>query len=229
MSHLARFIFITTFPLIWQFEAVGQTPQDVAKQTLPSIVVLVSETGNGKPVALGSGFFVRKDVIATNFHVIKGASQIRARVVGQSRSHPIKRILAFDGRKDLALLLVSGLEGTPLWIGNSCGIEVGDTVFAVGNPKGLEGTFSQGTVSAIRKLKGNRYIQITAPVSEGSSGGPVLNESGEVIGIAVASVRQGQNLNFAVSGLDLEVIILKTVGAGFGVSDIADLVDCINL
>lgn len=105
-------------------------------------------------------------------------------------------------------------------------MEVGDNVYVVGNPRGLEGTFSQGLVSGVRNVKGNRYLQITAAISEGSSGGPILNESGQVVGIAVASVREGQNLNFAVSGLDLAAIIFKTVGEGFGVDDLADLVKC---
>jgi len=105
-------------------------------------------------------------------------------------------------------------------------MEVGDTVYVAGNPKGLEGTFSQGIVSGIRRVKGNRYLQITAAISEGSSGGPILNESGDVIGIAVATVREGQNLNFAVSGLDLAAIIVKTVGEGFGVGILDDLLKC---
>lgn len=206
----------------------GQTAKEVAKKTLPSVVVLVGETGKGKSISLGSGFFVRKDLIATNYHVVKGASRIYAKIVGQSRSYLIRKVSAFDSQKDLALLRISGVEASPLWIGNSCIMEVGDTVYVVGNPKGLEGTFSQGIVSGIRNVKGNRFLQITAAVSEGSSGGPILNEYGEVIGIAVSSVRDGQNLNFAVSGQDLAAMIVKTVGEGFGVDILADLAKCLD-
>src|SRR5262249_3421737 len=72
---------------------------------------------------------------------------------------------------------------------------IGDEVYVVGNPEGLEGTFSQGIISSLR---GNDYIQITAPISHGSSGGPVLNKNGEVIGVAVGLIEEGQNLNFAI-------------------------------
>jgi len=74
----------------------------------------------------------------------------------------------------------------------------GDEIYVIGNPEGLEGTFSKGVISGIRSIDGRSYFQITAPISPGSSGGPVLNASGEVIGVAVASWRTGQNLNFAI-------------------------------
>lgn len=80
---------------------------------------------------------------------------------------------------------------------------VGDTVYVAGNPEGLEGTFSQGIISAVR----GRYIQITAPISHGSSGGPVLNQKGEVIGIAASSFNEGQNLNFAIGVSDLQLLL----------------------
>jgi S1-C subfamily serine protease len=77
-------------------------------------------------------------------------------------------------------------------------LDIGETVFAVGNPRGLEGTFSAGIVSGYREIKGLSLLQITAPISPGSSGGPIADEKGEVIGIAVATFRGGQNLNFAI-------------------------------
>src|SRR5262249_16479607 len=77
-------------------------------------------------------------------------------------------------------------------------VEIGDQVFVIGNPLGLEGTLSQGIVSALRKLDQNSLIQITAPISSGSSGGPVLSIDGKVIGVAVATFVRGQNLNFAI-------------------------------
>lgn len=75
---------------------------------------------------------------------------------------------------------------------------VGDKVYAVGNPLGLEGTFSEGIVSVLRRAKGSTFIQITAPISPGSSGGPILNSRGEVVGVATATFSRGQNLNFAI-------------------------------
>jgi hypothetical protein len=84
---------------------------------------------------------------------------------------------------------------------------VGDNVYAVGNPEGLEGTFSQGLVSGIRQRGSDSILQITAPISPGSSGGPVLNTKGEVVGVAVSTSTEGQNLNFAVPANYLAVLL----------------------
>ncbi len=76
--------------------------------------------------------------------------------------------------------------------------EIGERIYAIGNPKGLSGTFSEGIVSGVRNLQLSQELQITAPISPGSSGGPVLNSRGQVIGVAYASYSEGQNLNFAI-------------------------------
>ena len=183
------------------------TPREIAQKTLPSVVLLVTQNSSGEIKSLGSGFFIQDDVIATNHHVIEGASRVRARIVGQKAVYEVTGFLGIDESRDLALLKVSGIKGRPLPFGNSNQVAVGDVVYAVGNPEGFEGTFSQGIVSGIRQFEGQRYIQITAPVSHGSSGGPVLNKDGEVIGVAVASVEEGQNLNFAVPVSDLRALI----------------------
>jgi len=88
-------------------------------------------------------------------------------------------------------------------IGDESEIGVGDLIYVLGSPEGLESTFSQGNISGTRRLDGRSLIQITAPISHGSSGGPVLNSAGEVIGIAVGALRAGQNLNFAIPVSDL--------------------------
>jgi hypothetical protein len=86
-------------------------------------------------------------------------------------------------------------------------VEIGDPVYAVGNPEGWEGTFSQGLVSGIRHVDADTILQITAPISPGSSGGPVLNSQGSVVGIAVATFTEGQNLNFAVPVVYLAALL----------------------
>jgi hypothetical protein len=95
-------------------------------------------------------------------------------------------------------------------LGNSDAVEVGDPVYAVGNPQGLEGTFSQGIVSSIRQVGSDKLLQITAPISPGSSGGPVLNLRGEVVGVSVATFSGGQNLNFAIPSNYLKALLSKT-------------------
>jgi tetratricopeptide (TPR) repeat protein len=160
-------------------------------------VVVLGRNRKGKVLALGTGFFVGQGMIATSHHVISGASRLQVKILGQTAVQDVQRVLAVDAHNDLALLSVSEV-GPALRLGDSESVSVGDQIYVVGNPRGLEGTFSQGVVSGLRSHEGTRYLQITAPISPGSSGGPVLNSEGEVIGVALGSLRGGQNLNFAV-------------------------------
>jgi len=183
------------------------TAREIAKKALESVVLLVTEDANGKAMTLGSGFQVGSGIIATNYHVIKDASRVYASFHGGNPKFEILGTLAVDEKNDLALLrlgrvvaaedpydeIVGLAVALPLATGSSP-TEVGDTVYVVGNPEGLEGTFSEGIVSALR----NDYIQITAPISHGSSGGPVMDRYGKVIGVATAFISEGQNLNFAI-------------------------------
>lgn len=170
--------------------------RQVARRTGPSVVLLVTADEGGNPIALGSGFFIQSNVIATAYHVIKDAPQIYAKIVGRRERHKIVVIGSSDEQSDLVLLRIDDVKGQPLKLGSLSRLRVGDEIYVMGNPEGLEGTFSRGNVSAIRKSRG--LIQITAPISHGSSGGPVLDERGEVIGVATAMFTEGQNLNFAV-------------------------------
>jgi hypothetical protein len=146
-------------------------------------------------MSLGTGFFVEKDLIVTNFHVVKNSSQISIKFINKNQTYKVLGSLGVDRQNDLALLKVKEIGAKPLEFDTNSSQDVGDTVYVIGNPEGLEGTFSQGIISSIR---GNRYIQITAPISKGSSGSPVLNNKGLVIGIAVGAISDGQNLNFAI-------------------------------
>jgi S1-C subfamily serine protease len=178
--------------------AQGQSAQEIAKRAFASTVLLVLEDANGQPVSLGSGFFVRDSEIASNLHVIAGAARGYAKLVGQKPKYDIEGITAADAERDLVILRVPGARAPALNLASSNAVQVGETVYAVGNPHGLEGTFSQGIVSSMREVGPDRLLQITAPISPGSSGGPVLNGKGEVIGVSVATFRGGQNLNFAI-------------------------------
>lgn len=175
------------------------TPQEIAKRALDSTVLLVMEDTNGQPLGVGSGFFVQPNQIATNYHVIEGATKGTAKPVGQDVAFDIEGITAMDENRDLAILKVSNARVQPLSLADSDAVKVGDAVYVTGNPKGyLEGTFSDGLISGMRDLETSRLLQLTAPISSGSSGGPVLNKRGEVIGVSMAQIKDGQNLNFAV-------------------------------
>lgn len=224
-----RFCLTFTCTTVLVISGVGQTrkplqpptsaplsAQAIAKSVIPSVVLLVTRNSQGRPTHLGSGFFVDRYTIATNYHVIANASSVY--ITLQDREFPdlhstfeTRGTLGIDRDNDLALLeipagFVEYIPETdknppkwplrpPLKLSSANRPEVGDVVYVVGNPKGMEGTFSQGIVSSVRQ---DEYLQITAPISPGSSGGPVLNTKGEVIGIVRATIEQGQNLNFAI-------------------------------
>lgn len=148
-------------------------------------------------------------MIATNFHVIQNASKGYVKTVGAETTYDVIGTVGIDRSNDLALLKVRGANGRALILNSKSEVAIGDQVFAVGNPKGLEGTFSQGIVSSVRRENGYDILQITAPLSPGSSGGPVLDTNGQVIGIAVGSIEGGQSLNFAIPSAYL-VSLLST-------------------
>jgi hypothetical protein len=186
----------TTSPQVGQSQPL--TPAEIARRAFPSVVLLSMQDARGQPVSLGSGFFIDKDVVATNFHVIDGAAAGYAKVIGQPAKLNIKGVIALDAVHDLALLQLEPSLTTPLPVAAQLSANIGDAVYAIGNPEGLEGTFSQGIVSSLRTVGSDRILQITAPISPGSSGGPVLDQNGTVVGVSVASITKGQNLNFAI-------------------------------
>ena len=197
-KSLLPFIGLVLFLFCGITAANAQSPQQIAKKALASTVLLVMEDANGQPLSLGSGFFVRNGQVATNLHVVKGVSRGYAKLVDQKTKYDIEGSTAVDAERDLVILKISVPRAQIVSLGDSDTVQVGEPVYAVGNPRGLEGTFSQGIISSIRKVGTDKILQLTAPISPGSSGGPVLNDKGQVIGVSVATFRGGQNLNFAI-------------------------------
>ncbi len=181
--------------------AFALTPQEVAETVLPSTVLITMTNASGQSY-IGSGFVVGTGQIATNHHVIKGIASGKVKLVGDTTEHVIESVSIVDINRDLAIVTASSLTASALTLGDSDTVQIGQAVYAAGNPQGLTGTFSQGIVSAIRP-EGNIFvedtiIQMTAAVSPGSSGGPVLNEDAEVIGVVFSQLTDGQNLNFMI-------------------------------
>jgi len=133
--------------------------------------------------------------VATNLHVLKRASQGYIKSLSDGVSYKISSVLGFDLKRDICILKLSEVGGAPLPLSTD-DVAVGDDVLVAGNPEGLEASFSKGIVSGLRS--GSGLIQMDAAISPGSSGGPVVNQRGEVVGLAVSSLVEGQNLNFAV-------------------------------
>lgn len=169
---------------------------DIAAHGLPAVVTIRTDE------TLGTGFVVRADGwIATNLHVIVGGPHVKVtlRDLRGDRDLEVVEVLAASPEHDLALLRVQA-HGLPVVsLGDSDAMRPGDSVVAIGNPLGLEDTVSNGLVSARRTLDaGVEVLQISAPIAPGSSGGPIFNDRGEVIGVATAVLEQGQNLNFGM-------------------------------
>lgn len=174
------------------------TPREIAQKAFKSTLLISTEDGTGQPLSLGSGFLIDDKIIVTNYHVVKNSKGGFVKLIGNDKKFRISGFLEINEKYDLAILKIDGIVAQKMTLGDFASLEVGDNVYAVGNPRGLEGTFSQGIVSGIRDYENEKLLQITAPISPGSSGGPVLNSRGEVIGVAVSSITNGQNLNFAI-------------------------------
>lgn len=202
-------IYCVFFSLFSVALTYAQTAQEIAQKSFRSTVLLVMEDVNGQALTLGSGFFVKKGEIATNLHVVKGATGGYAKLIDEKTKYEIEGITAVDPKRDLVILKIANIRSPVLSLGNSDAVQIGEPIFVVGNPKGLEGTFSQGIISGIRKIGADKILQITAPISPGSSGGPVLNQAGKVIGISVATFKGGQNLNFAIPSSYLKNLLAK--------------------
>lgn len=190
--------------ILGQGPAVGQAAQltsaaDLYKTASPSVVMIETYDAKGEVSGKGSGFIVSAEgAILTNYHVVAHTKQATVRLANKDAYDTVE-VLEIDKRKDIALIKIKGFGLPYLKLGRSQDVEVGETIYSLSNPLGVfQNTLSQGILSGIRAGDGYRYFQISAPISHGSSGGPIFNSRGDVIGIAVATIEEGQNLNFAV-------------------------------
>lgn len=160
--------------------------------------------------SLGSGFIVRAEGwVATNLHVLSGSADMRV-VLKDGTELAITSVVGIDSEHDLAVVSVDKKGLPELTLGDSDRVNPGDPVVAIGHPLGLEDTVSNGLVSAVRQVDPTlTLLQISAPIAPGSSGGPLIDERGQVIGIATAVSREGQNLAFGVPSGYLKALLAK--------------------
>ncbi len=172
---------------------------NLVRRIKPSAVAIETFDSRGEKLSRGSGFFIDRDRVVTNRHVIDNA--FRAEVhLNTGNSFPVKNVIAVDAEGDVALLKVEAPANLvrPLSLDRTSPQE-GESIVVIGNPFGLEGSVTNGIVSAVRDIPGfGRIIQITAPISPGSSGSPVVNMQGQVIGVATLQITGGQSVNFAI-------------------------------
>lgn len=175
--------------------------QQIYRSSIPRTCLIVTFS-NGKTANLGSGLLVSADgLVITNNHVVENADNLAVKC-GERES--VARVSKRSKAPDLALLTTS-LTSVESFVLNDTYSQnlIGLDVFVIGNPYGLEGTFSTGVISGLREIDGVRYIQISAPISPGNSGGPVILRDGSVIGITTMGLKKGQNLNFAIAATEI--------------------------
>ena len=159
---------------------------------------------------IGSGFFIDdKGVALTNFHVMVGTAEATA-VLADGSEYDITGVFDYDKDLDLCVVKVDTEGNEFMTIAEDAPV-TGQTVYAIGSPKGYTGTLSNGIVSSASRIEnGTDYIQLTAPISSGNSGGPLVNEYGEVLGVNSMQRLDGQNLNFAVNIAQLHELLIRT-------------------
>jgi serine protease Do len=172
------------------------TAREIVDASSPAVVEI--EAGEDR---VGTGFIVDKSgLIATNLHVIEGEASIQVKLYKEQASLPVLSVAGVDRAHDLALLWIKPSRAlTTVHLGDSSAMSAGDKIYAIGNPLHMDYSVSDGLVSQVREVsKELTILQISAPISQGSSGGPLFNEFGEVIGITTMIVTDGQNINLAM-------------------------------
>jgi S1-C subfamily serine protease len=185
------------------------TTAQIADRATPSVVVVENINEDGEKSGQGSGYVFSGDgIVITNYHVIRGAKSLNVRTQGQE-PYRVDSVLAYEIDHDIAALQLMGGSIPALLTETIEEPKVGDKVVAIGAPLGLESTVSEGIVSALRDVGTMHIIQTTASISPGSSGGPLLNEYGKVIGLTTSTVRDGQSLNFVVSAKHVSELLSR--------------------
>lgn len=178
---------------VWSVFGYAKTPEQIYQQASKSIVVVQAFDREGSPINQGGAVVVGREVVVTNCHVVEDSAKL---VVGYDREQFDATLTHADHERDLCQLAVPKLTAprAMLWTGR---LRVGQRVYAIGAPEGLELTFTEGLVSSLREFEGSQYIQTSAAISQGSSGGGLFDGDGRLIGITAFFLQDGQNLNFA--------------------------------
>jgi len=175
---------------------------DLVKGVQPAVVTIVTYDLKKEVSGIGSGFFIDdRGHLITSRHVLKNAYSADIKTM-DGEKYPIETVVAESEEMDLIKMRVSVPEGKFSWVGVSPDLpDIAENVLVIGSPLGLEQTVSNGIVSAVREVPGTgTFFQMSAPISKGSSGSPVVNMQGKVVGVVTFMLAKGQNLNFAVAG-----------------------------
>lgn len=194
MNLLSR-VCLTVCVFVVALEAGAKSAAEVFEEVSDSVVVVYGKDREGDVISLGSGVVLAAGEVVTNCHVIEEVGDLSVKYKGSEHAAMRKHS---DLDRDVCSLTVQGLKATAARLGATQPLKVGQRVYVIGAPRGLELTLSEGIISSLREVEGGRYIQITAPISAGSSGGGLYDDAGRLIGLPTFYLSEGQQLNFAV-------------------------------
>ncbi len=219
-NDLARFMISVLEPLAGLDESMYTTtgkrqrelkPYEIEQQFGAAVLFLLVADESKNVFKTGSGFILTRDGLAvTNHHVVVDGKTIVARLPS-GKQYAAAHVVSYDAARDLAVIRLDTNDSLPVVkMGDSAKVVLGEQAVAIGSPEGMEHTISDGLVSAWRDSgHGFKLIQISVPISHGSSGGPLFNMRGEVIGVTSSGLKEGQNLNFAIP-INVVKEVLKT-------------------
>jgi tetratricopeptide (TPR) repeat protein len=198
---LPLWLALALLPTLFKAAQAEETLPELIRRVKPAVVAVITYDDKNEMLMTGSGFFIRPGQVLTNLHVIDRAHHAEIRTLdGKGKTYPVGGIVSLDDEGDLAVLSVSlpADRARSLEIA-SAQPEEGEQIFVIGNPLRLEGSISDGIVSAVREVPNlGEIIQITAPISHGNSGSPLFNMKGQVVGVITMKVTNGQNINLAL-------------------------------
>lgn len=200
MNFAGRVAFLTFFisTAVLAQNAALKSPSEIAREQSKAVVILEALDERGNVLGQGSGFIVTPNgAVVSNLHVVQGAASLRVKLPGGD-AYKTADLVDVDDAKDIVIIKVKGFKLPTVALGDSDKAEVGEAIVAISSPEGLVNSISTGVISGVRRFDTHRVFQITAPISNGSSGGALFNSSGEVIGIITYLFKSGQNINFAV-------------------------------
>jgi tetratricopeptide (TPR) repeat protein len=216
-AYLATLVLLT-LPLDAQTKG-NLSPDVIFAQSKESVVTILTFNAQKAPLGQGSGFIIAKDRVVTNYHVL--AESTSASIIFNDGSMTIaKAVVAASLPKDIVIMAAETGNRPPLPLGDELKLKVGEPVYAIGAPNGLSASLSSGLVSAFRQDEGQFLIQITAAVAPGSSGGPLFNSQGQVVGVTTSRLKDG-GFGFAVGAGDVQHLLKVPLPITIQLSDLS--------
>lgn len=224
LSH-RKLAFACMVPLLGFVHSpvAAQTKPAISAEVLyakskPSVITILTFDANRAPLGQGSGFIVSKNRVVTNYHVVAGSSSASI-VFSDGSMTTVSAVVSGSVPKDLVVLEAETGNRTTLALGNELQLKEGESIYVIGAPKGLTTSLSNGLVSAFRQDQGQFLIQITAPIAPGSSGGPMLNNQGQVVGVATSRLKEG-GFGFAIGASDIQQLLKAPLSVKIGLADL---------